>query len=182
MRARSIEEVIAPSSGLRPPHKRGKKEETQQQYLTQRVRLCRKGSSGSLNAPFERLDGEAYCQERGADDNGHQNARLLGLLSDKQHPPGEGELATHLDGLPPEHSELVCGHRDANRSIGCGCKGYSSSPSDGTIARQKSGCTTQCCRSAVEEGIAAGPQKQRVKQGHANRPHEQCHEGHSQSQ
>mmetsp|Transcript_61058 Transcript_61058/g.181845 ORF Transcript_61058/g.181845 Transcript_61058/m.181845 type:complete len:227 (-) Transcript_61058:880-1560(-) len=105
---------------------------------------------------LQRLNRQVKRKERHADEKSNEHPSLHCPL-DQKNPAGQRQLAAHLDGLPPEDLDFV-------------------------VARQECGCTTQSRRSAVEEGLAACPEKQRVQQGHANRPHEQRRECHTQSQ
>ena len=82
------------------------------------VRLCGTAISSCLARmhtqidalrPFEGLNASVQRQEEDADDKGHEDAGLLRLLSDEQHPPDDCQLATHLERLPQEHALLICG-------------------------------------------------------------------------
>mmetsp|Transcript_15136 Transcript_15136/g.40672 ORF Transcript_15136/g.40672 Transcript_15136/m.40672 type:complete len:283 (-) Transcript_15136:3219-4067(-) len=54
----------------------------------------------AVHVPLKWLDAHLQCKEGCADKQCHQDARLIGFLSDQQHEADEGQLATHLKRLP----------------------------------------------------------------------------------
>eukprot|EP00966_Prymnesium_polylepis_P310008 7162496-Prymnesium_polylepis.4 len=71
------------------------------------------------HTPLERLHGQSQRKERDAHKQRDDEARLLRMLADQQHPAAEHQLAAHFERLPPEAvarlSEVEVPVRSASR-------------------------------------------------------------------
>eukprot|EP00966_Prymnesium_polylepis_P272545 6296634-Prymnesium_polylepis.2 len=65
--------------------------------------------------PTERFDREVQRQEEDADEEGDEDASLLGLLLDQQDRSGECELANHFERLPPESGRNIIAREERGR-------------------------------------------------------------------
>eukprot|EP00966_Prymnesium_polylepis_P185947 4310071-Prymnesium_polylepis.2 len=84
---------------------------------------CDSRDSSWVDAPSKGTYGEMQREESDANQKSYEDAGLLKLLFDEQHPTGQRQFAAHLQRFPPKCRDLI-------------------------IAREESCCTAQWRRDA----------------------------------
>eukprot|EP00966_Prymnesium_polylepis_P277587 6413636-Prymnesium_polylepis.1 len=118
-------------------------------------------------SPLKWLDAHLQCKEGCADKQCHQDARLIGFLSDQQHEAddcgqGWGRIVDLVSSGLAEAKQGVCGWGSAIIQRSWDRDGA------GTVSAEKCDCAAQRRLVACFESVAACPQQRDVQQGNAD--------------